>query len=458
MSRHLARHVAVLAALRRAALVGGSLTPAAMPAQPSDPPPAPAAPFVFPARQELDLSAAEWRAEADSLYAVVRRLHRNLYHHTPRAPFEARLAAVKAEFPDGAPADEHGAYQVVLRLKQLVALAGDGHTFLVEPSSYRRLPLGFFDFDDGVRVERADSAHRELLGMRLVAVGGRPWTAVRDSLLTIASASESTVNRRKDVAAQLADPQHLAAFGFAPSADSVRLTLTDGRRTVARWVRSVPRGAPIAWVWAYRPLPLFLSRPDAPIWHRPLGAATYYVNFQAYPDWPAMRAVSGAIGAALAARPGLRRVAIDMRLNGGGNFDKGLTVLLPVLQAARRREPRLRFYVLTGRGTFSAGMANAVHFRDSLQATVVGEPTGAVPNGYQENGWAALPRSRVVVSVATRYYRFQARDADGVQPDVWIGPSYAALRAGRDPTLAWVLRQPARSSVLGRRQLRRDGE
>ena len=86
-------------------------------------------------------------------------------------------------------------------------------------------------------------------------------------------------------------------------------------------------------------------------------------------------------------------------------------------------------------------MANAVDFRRELDAILVGQPTGARPNGYQENDEMRLPRSGLVVSYSTRYYKFQDEDTPGVMPDQVITPTWAAFRAGRDLALEWVLGQ-----------------
>lgn len=56
-----------------------------------------------------------------------------------------------------------------------------------------------------------------------------------------------------------------------------------------------------------------------------------------------------------------------------------------------------------GRNTLSAAMTNAADFLKETNAILVGEPTGARPNGWQEKGQFTLPNSHLVVSVSTRY-------------------------------------------------------
>jgi hypothetical protein len=87
-------------------------------------------------------------------------------------------------------------------------------------------------------------------------------------------------------------------------------------------------------------------------------------------------------------------------------------------------------------------MANAADFRNDLHAILVGEPTGARPNGYQENRAFSLPNSHLDVSYSTRLYKFQEQDTPGIMPDKRIDPDWLSYRRGRDPVLAWILKQP----------------
>jgi hypothetical protein len=101
-----------------------------------------------------------------------------------------------------------------------------------------------------------------------------------------------------------------------------------------------------------------------------------------------------------------RRLIIDMRWNQGGTYTKGegTPLLQLIFMPALNRAGHL--FVITGRGAFSAGTTNITDFRRETEAILVGEPTGARPNGYQ------------------------------VDPDWWL------LRAGKDAALQWVLARP----------------
>jgi hypothetical protein len=132
---------------------------------------------------------------------------------------------------------------------------------------------------------------------------------------------------------------------------------------------------------------------------------------------------------------------VDMRENGGGNYAHGREYLLYGIQARRSLNRRGFLYVITGRGTFSAGMTNAIDFRRETEALLVGEPPGARPNGFQENFWFTLPHSQLRVSVATNYYRFADADSPVIVPDRRFDPSWAEHKSGRDAVTDWILQR-----------------
>jgi hypothetical protein len=99
--------------------------------------------------------------------------------------------------------------------------------------------------------------------------------------------------------------------------------------------------------------------------------------------------------------------------------------------------------VITGRGAFSAGMTNITDFRRETEAILVGEPTGARPNGYQENHLFTLPLSKLRVSCSMLKYRFQPdSETDAVFPDQQIDPDWSSFSAGKDAALQWILARP----------------
>jgi Peptidase family S41 len=128
----------------------------------------------------------------------------------------------------------------------------------------------------------------------------------------------------------------------------------------------------------------------------------------------------------------VHRVVIDLRWNGGGNE----TVIGPLKSGLASRLKALgHVYVLIGPGTFSSAVDNAVDLRQSLSATLVGEPTGGMPGGYGQVSTFTLPNSQLVVRFTTKRWDPAGGGLNTLTPDVAAPLRLADVLVGRDPAL-----------------------
>ena len=112
----------------------------------------------------------------------------------------------------------------------------------------------------------------------------------------------------------------------------------------------------------------------------------------------------------------------------------------PDLKTPRRAEPFFTgaVCVLTGPATFSAAAILADTIKTFHLATLIGEETGGRANTTMQPVVYQLPRSGLVVSIATgRSIRANgdAGDLSTVAPDIIVKPTVDDVRNGRDPVL-----------------------
>ena len=137
------------------------------------------------------------------------------------------------------------------------------------------------------------------------------------------------------------------------------------------------------------------QRPGEAFWFVVLpDERTLYVNFRRYTS---LAEDARKMFDFMDANPHVTRLVIDLRQNGGGDFTKVRRSMLPGIKQRTKINTKGRLFVLIGRRTFSAAMANAVDFRKETDAILVGEPIGERPNSYSENDEMTLPNSRLVV-------------------------------------------------------------
>ena len=381
----------------------------------------------------IDLTPTQWQEDIRIFGQEMALRHRAAFHLTSRPAFERAVEDLIARTP------VLEDYQVVQGLNALTASIGDGHTFLAASTTYHRYSIGLFQFGEELRVIRASAQYRNLLGARIISVEGRSIAEVQRALQRYIPQGENQWYLLEHSSEVFVTPESLAALGITPRLGPVRILFesAEGRRFAMRLPALAP-GTKIAWTQADQISPYLRQREDG-LWFMHLPETkTVYADFRSYRQ---LEQNAKALWAFIDAND-VDRLVIDLRNNAGGNYSEGRRHLLYPAIFKPRLNRTGHLYVLTGRTTFSAAMTNATDFRRETEAILVGEPTSARPNGFQENGWFYLPNSHIGVSAAQLRYRFGDESADAVYPDHRIDPDFASYWSGRDPVMEWVLRQP----------------
>lgn len=304
-----------------------------------------------------------------------------------------------------------------------------------------RYPLELAWFGDELRIVVAAISHDVTLGSRVIGIGGVSVDSVMTLVSQLVPRGENDGRTRLTATLLLTSPLALHGLGFSPTSQRAAFDLvTAAGDSVTEMVAAANLRDVSDWRLATEQPPLWLRRLRESWWIDLIpDTKTIYLSFSAYPPVSEFRQRTLDLGRQLD-QSGARRLIMDFRRNGGGDFTLFRNVALPVLRSWR--ESGGRIYVITGPGTFSAAMVNALDLRNELDATLVGEPTGARPNSYSEHGEFTPPSSGLRVSYSTRYYRFGADSATAVHPDQRIEPAWQDFRSGRDPVLGWILAQP----------------
>jgi len=375
------------------------------------------------------LSPDKWKADVAYMAKELPNRHKNAFHHISREQFEQAAKKLEAEAPQLTP------NQVVVGMMQLTAIIGDGHTNVHLPGYFRRFPLAVGWFGDELRVVRAQSEYKQALGARVLKIDGTPLASVMERLRTVVSQDESEGFVRVNVAGFIMWAEVLNGLGIMKDPSAAVFTVqADGGAPFDLRVVPGPPSPGVDWISAASSPPLSAQRLTEQFWFAPTRGGAVYVAFRGYKDLG-----SNARGLLeYIAREKPTKVIVDLRGNGGGDFNQGRKHMVEPLQQYSS-SAGARLYVLIGPRTFSAALANAVDFK-KVGATLVGEPIGERPNSYQENDEMTLPNSKLIVSYSTRYYQF-LEGADLVRPDKNIERTWADFLAGKDAALDWILSQ-----------------
>ncbi len=187
-------------------------------------------------------------------------------------------------------------------------------------------------------------------------------------------------------------------------------------------------------------LPLYRKQPDRLYWYEYLAdSQTLYIQYNRCTEDPKLSFAdfTREIFAFADSHP-VNRVVVDLRLNPGGDS----RVIGPLKRGLKDRAAlRSKVFVLIGPRTFSSAQMAAVEFRHDLHATLVGEATGEMLNGYGEVKELTLPHSGLKMQYSTKYFHLGRNDASALEPDVRAATSLEEALAGRDPVLEAALKR-----------------
>lgn len=378
-----------------------------------------------------------WQEDIDYLHQQLEKRHINLYHRISKEEFTGELNRLKQQLPELDPAG------VPLALMRLIKKIGDGHTqFAYWGQTHHHFPLKLQMFDGDLHLVAIPPAYRHLLGMRLGRINKHPVDVVIDQLKPVLQSVENPYSEMQRLAETMTVAEMLHGTGIISEINNAdfsfidetgrehRISLKSHKADSAPKLTELRATLPSGFIKHKARLDgveLFLDKKK--------GVAL--INFDHYPH-TGMTAFAEKL-CAIFSDAAIRNVIIDLRRNGGGDFFVGLTLAWGLV-LCDKLDWHNGMYVLIGRATFSAAMSNAVQYRQILNATLVGEPTGANPVGYQDADTFTLPNSGWVVMHSKRLYRFQEISTEGVEPDIFIAPELESLKQGKDLQLEWIIK------------------
>jgi len=409
-----------------------------------------------------------WRTDLQFAADSLPLRHPNFFHTVSREAYRAALDSLSRRVPD---LDHH---QIVVELARIVAMVHDGHTRLTLPFDstsgfftghsttaqpkipglvFRTYPIRLGLFDDTLYVIRADSAHRELLGARVVSLGTMSTTQAM-------TAVEPAIQRDNDsqvrdlMPSWLVCPEILHARGVIADRERAPIVVerADGRRIEAELV---PLTAAPVWLDA-RPgsdRPLRDRQPERNHWFTQVpGTRTVYARYRQVmddPDESVAQFADSLFGAIEATRAD--RLVLDLRGNVGGDGGLNRPLVQHLIRCDRLQRPGA-MWGLIDRGSFSAAVMMSADLELRTAMLLAGEKTGGHPNSYGDSRRVVLPKSGLTVRVSSLYWQLTGPQdkRDGITPHLPITMRFADWQANRDPVLeAALAKAPAGARLAG---------
>lgn len=344
--------------------------------------------------------------------------------------------------------------EVLVGIMRLIALAGsgggDGHMGIWppgNPETVHRFPIRVWEFPDGVFVTAARSPNEDLVGTRIVSVGGRPLEEVFE-LLDPLVPHDNASNLRAARTVFLTSAEVLAGLGISDDPSTMLLQVDAAGVTRTASIDAVDAATYADWVGGWElPLP---AREDLPFtqsladeFRLTYLAASRALYVQYHSIGEDSSELVGEIESAMR-ESRVDHLVLDLRNNGGGEAG-GDRELLRLLARPEFDAPG-RLSVLIGRLTFSGAASFAVRLdRQASHARFVGEDTGGAPNFWADPATVTLPYSGLQALIPERYFGIGGRtdERQAVEPDVPVELTSSDYFHGRDPVLERALRASA---------------
>ncbi|HEX7196116.1 MAG TPA: hypothetical protein VF364_04690 [Candidatus Limnocylindria bacterium] len=384
------------------------------------------------------------RNAVDRALLRLEEIHPDPFHAVSRAEFVAAAEELKARLADLAP---EAAAVELMRLWARLSVERDGHQFaLPTPDAAETiLPFRVYEFSDGVFITDAMPPHQELIGSRITAIGDEPIADLLASLEPLVPRdSPATVPSFRPIF--LLRSTVLRGLGVI-GAGAVPITVEQSGAAETILLEPVSRAEFEDWggSMAYGLMPYHgLTARDGLRHAQPSGDQ---FQIETMPDSGAVYVRYGRvlpIGRdeideleALAARPEVDRIIVDLRQNTGGDNGSYGTLLALLRNPAIDRPGRL--YVLIDRVTFSAAANLAAEIEGSTAAIFVGEPMGGGLNFWNDTvpvGLADFPIP-MELAVSTRYWQKSTADDPRltITPELSVPVTAADYFAGIDRAL-----------------------
>jgi C-terminal processing protease CtpA/Prc len=326
------------------------------------------------------LSPAQWQADVRFLGDELPKRHRDAFARMKRDEYEA---AVKALY-DRAPSLSED--EILVGMMHIVAMIKDGHTNIVPREYFRSgvFPIKLYVYSDGIFVQKAAPEYAEMVGARVIKIGGM---TAEDAFKTVGQVAfaDNEMGVKAIVPLMMTVPEVLA--GSKVITDKTKLELvveaagkqkTFEIHPTAR-LDDIVRTTPSTWTDAVNKakLPLYLKDPANIYWYEYLkDQKIVYIQHNGIankPDEP-VGDFYERVMAFVEANP-VEKLVLDLRFNGGGNNTLNRQVVIALIKS--KLNQRGKFFVITGRATFSAAQNLVNQLEKYTNAIFVGEPTGS---------------------------------------------------------------------------------
>jgi hypothetical protein len=384
------------------------------------------------------LPPEQWQQDLAFLSLSISSKHPNPFHAISEESFGSRVDNLHESIPD------LNDQEIIVEMATLVAMLQDGHTQFqgVFQSFTSQYPFRLEVFSDGIFVRKAPRELKGTIGARLLRLG---QVDAEEAFVRVASVTphDNDMTLKNWVPSIMLIPEILHAQDITTNSERAQFVFADrnGREIILDLAPLKPED-PIDWIDASAGVkqPLYLQHPKANYWHQYLeDSQILFVQYNRVRDAPGETIAEffGRVSQRMLELP-IKSIVLDVRFNSGGNNFLNAPIVEWVKSSMQGSKEN--FYVIIGRGTFSAAQTLVTRLEATTDVILVGEPTGGSPNHFGDSVKLQLPHSDLTLAISSLYHD----DAPGdnrttIEPQILAPLSSKDYFSGRDPALEAIL-------------------
>ncbi|MGV8981951.1 hypothetical protein [Clostridium sp.] len=389
----------------------------------------------------------QWIEDIDYLEKNISENHINAYHAITKEDYEKKFNDLKTEVP------KLKEYEIKMKLAQIIASIGDGHTSLYVNSNGndKIYPVGVYWFGNELKVFAIDKVHKEVIGNSLVAINNITIEEVMTKVNTLISHENEQWLKYNNVN-YIQMPEVLKFFNITKE-DKTEFTFCDEEGKITKLnlipqfttkeniinVQDSTLNKPVSRQHDtsndYNNLYWYKYIPEDKImyfqYNKCIDSNTAQMSgkedYKKYPDFSKF---SNELIKELNEKE-IYKFVIDLRNNSGGNSNL-MPYFLFRLSNIKKLNEKGKIFVLIGRETFSSGVIACVSLENSTNAIFYGEPTGGNVNCYGDVSMITLPNSKINVSYSTKYFELSPEYKENFTPDITVEQSFDNTAKGID--------------------------
>ena len=410
---------------------------------------------------QTTLTADSWREDLRFLQKTIHEDYPFLFKKTTPEAFDREVEKLYTEIPG---MENH---EITVGLARLVASFEYGHTVLLLGSEtvgkFHQLPLNLYHFNDGVYVEGTHKDYQDALGAKVLEVEGVPIAEALKAIKPVIPAENEQYAKGFGLG-YLNFPEVLHAQGVTKTLqqDIVFTLEKEGKTFNKTFTASKDLSAPTHygfmpqegdWLSSRQQeiTPHYLQELDKHYYFKylPEEKAVYVRYSQVVPDHSEPIDVFYQRVFDFIEANEVDRLVLDVRLNGGGNNFNNKAVVAGIIRTEKINQIG-KFFVITGRRTFSAAQNLINELDNYTNAIFVGEPSGENLNFYGDNRLLRLPNSQLEARLSWAWWQDkpQWQNAKWTAPHLAVDMSFAEYSSNQDPVLDEALQFDSEDYIL----------